>query len=252
MQTRRPAETPAFLFQEVSTMTRQVPLDNTAHRNLRVVTRYGERYGNFTGSVPTFITEFGDIQREYPILFRKDPASNELMAVALLGLQRDENLFLEDDHWDASYIPGVISRGPFFIGRDSVLHVDLDDPRVSETEGESLFLEQGGMSTYLQRVALGLKGLSDGLAVNQQMFAAYASLNLIEAVEIEVTISETERYPLTGFFTISAQKLAALDGEGLLELNKAGFLFAAFLVVSSLNNVRKLIDLKSRRRRAAA
>jgi hypothetical protein len=244
-------------------MTRHVLLNNIAHKNLRVITRYGAPYGDFTGTVATFITEFGDVQREYPILFRKDSKTGEFMAVALLGLQSNENLFLDGDRWSASYVPGLVARGPFFIGfqereeggemrREPVLHVDMDDPRVSETEGEPLFLEQGGQSPYLQRVATVLKGLSEGLAVNPQMFAALNAMNLIEPVGIEVKVSEAERYDLQGFYTISAEKLAALDAESLFKLNKSGFLFAAFLVVSSLNNVRKLIDLKVRRRQAAS
>jgi hypothetical protein len=243
-------------------MTRHVLLNNIAHKNLRVITRYGAPYSDFNGTVATFITEFGDVQREYPILFRKDSKTGEFMSVALLGLQSNENLFLDGNRWDASYVPGLVSRGPFFIGfqereeggemrREPVIHVDLDDPRVSETEGEPVFLEQGGQTPYLQRVATVLKGLNEGLAVNQQMFAAFNSMNLIEPVSIEVKVSEAERYDLQGFYTISAEKLAALDAESLFKLNKAGFLFGAYLVVSSLNNVRKLIDLKLRRRQSA-
>ena len=46
--------------------------------------------------MPTFPTEYGDIQREYPIFFRKDPRHGESLSVALLGFAQDENLFLQD------------------------------------------------------------------------------------------------------------------------------------------------------------
>ena len=55
-------------------------------------------------------TEFADVQREYPIFFRKDPSTGEFTSFALLGFSKDENLFLEDGHWKAAYVPGVIAR----------------------------------------------------------------------------------------------------------------------------------------------
>jgi hypothetical protein len=55
------------------------------------------------------------------------------------------------------------------------------------------------------------------------------------------------KYVLKGFYTINQDRLAQLDGEALEKLNRAGFLQGAFLVVASLNNVKKLIDMKKRR-----
>jgi len=47
-------------------------LNNIQHKNLRVVTRPGAQYGDNVGIVMTFPTEYADVQREYPIFFRKD------------------------------------------------------------------------------------------------------------------------------------------------------------------------------------
>ena len=43
--------------------------------------------------------------------------------------------------------------------------MDLDHPRVSETEGEPVFLEHGGNSRYLDRVATILQGINQGIEV---------------------------------------------------------------------------------------
>ena len=115
-------------------MARHVLLNNVEHKNLRVVTRHGKDLGEAVGSVPTFPTEFAEILREYPIFFRKDTNTGEYGCIALLGFARDENLFLEGDRWDASYVPGIVARGPFLIGfqerqdggelrREPVIHV---------------------------------------------------------------------------------------------------------------------------------
>jgi hypothetical protein len=236
-------------------MTRHVMLNNVAHKDLRVITRHGAEFGDSVGSVPTFPTEFGDVQREYPIFFRQDPATGDYSAVALLGFAKDENLFLDESGWHASYIPGVVVRGPFLIGfqnQEPVIHVDLDDPRVSQTEGEAVFLPQGGNSRYLDWIATVLKGLHDGMAVSKAMFVAFEEFDLIEPVKVEIKFNAEEGYDLVGLHTISEERLRALDGASLQRLNSAGFLQGADLVGASLNNVKKLIDMKHRRRRRQA
>jgi len=230
-------------------------LNNVAHKDLRVITRHGSEYGDNVGTVLTFPTEYGDVQREYPIFFRKDPDTAQFQSIALLGFAQDENLFLEEQRWNAHYIPAIVARGPFLIGfqqqeigTQPVIHVDLDNPRVSQTEGEPVFLPQGGNSRYIEHVAAVLKGIQDGLAASQAMFAAFTALNLIEPVKVEIKFSAEEQYNVLGLYTISEEKLAVLDGDSLVRLNRAGFLQGAFLVIASMNNVKKLIDMKQRRR----
>jgi len=245
-------------------MSRHELLNNVAHKDLRVITRRSAAFGDNVATVMTVPTEFADVQREYPIFFRKDSATGEFMSLALLGFAKNENLFLDEHGWHASYIPGFIARGPFLIGfqeresageqiREPVIHIDLDDPRVSSTEGEPVFLPLGGGSRYLDRIALILNGLSVGLGVSKAMFAAFIAADLIEPVKLEIKFTNPdEQYDLLGLHTINQQKLANLDAESLHRLNSAGFLQGAFLVASSLNNVQRLIDLKNRRRSGQA
>src|SRR4029450_10249160 len=91
-------------------MTRHVMLNNVTHRDLRVITRYGAQFGDEGGTVLTFPTEYADVQREYPIFFRKDPTSGEYHSVALLGFAKNENLVLEAGRWLARYVSGVLVR----------------------------------------------------------------------------------------------------------------------------------------------
>jgi hypothetical protein len=244
-------------------MGRHVMLNNVTHRNLRVITRHAAELGDDVGSVLTFPTEYGDVQREYPIFFRKDPATGEWFSVAILGFQKNENLFLDETGWHASYVPGAIARGPFLIGfqeqdvggdvrKNPVIHVNMDDPRVSETEGEPVFLPQGGNSRYLERIAAILEGIHTGVEAGKAMFAEFDRLNLIEPVKVEVKVSDEEHYDLVGLYTISEERLRALEGDALVRLNRTGFLHGAFLVLSSMNNMKKLIDLKQNRLRSAA
>jgi hypothetical protein len=91
-----------------------------------------------------------------------------------------------------------------------------------------------------------------GLEVSKPMFEAFIAADLIEPVQLEVKVNSEEQFNLTGMYTISREKLAALDADTLFKLHRAGYLQAAFLVISSMANVQRLIDLKNRRQHQAA
>ena len=58
-------------------MARHEMLNNIAHKDLRIITRHGPEFGENVGTVVTFPTEYGDVQRDYPIFFRLDPATGD-------------------------------------------------------------------------------------------------------------------------------------------------------------------------------
>lgn len=238
-------------------MTSYAILNNVDHHDLRVVRRHGAEFGDAVNQVLIFPTEFEEAQREFPILFREDD-SGSFHSVALVGLDRDENLFLGEDGWQSRYVPAVQQRGPFSISLlrkdgldddevDAMIQVDLDDPRLSRTEGEPLFRPQGGNAPYLDHIAHILRVLHAGMEASKAMFAAFEKHRLIESVAIELSLSDTESYKLPNHFTIAQDRLAALDGDALAELNTSGILRFALLATVSLGNFSRLIDLKNRK-----
>jgi hypothetical protein len=234
-------------------MTKTAPLNNVDHGDLRVLAGHGPAFGDNINQVLIFPTEFEDIQREYPIFFRKD-ANGAFQSVALLGLDRDENLFLDAAGWQARYVPAIQQRGPFSIGKspgaEPMIHVDLGHPRISRTQGEALFLPAGGNSPYLQRISRILGTVLDGLEVSKPMFETFAALDLIEPVAVEIELDDGTRYDLPGLYTIAQARLAALAGEDLERLHASGLLRAATWVASSMGNVNRLIELKTKKRAA--
>lgn len=243
-------------------MTNTVLLDNIAHQDLRVIVRHGTEFADNINQVLVFPTEFAELQREYPIFFRKD-AAGAFQSVALLGFDRDENLFLDERGWQARYIPAIQARGPFMIGlqdreikgeirSEPMIQVDLDHPRIANGngEGEPVFLPHGGNSPYLEHVAAVLRRIHQGIELSGPMFEAFDAAGLIEPVTVEIKLSETEQFKLQDYYTIGEERLAQLDGETLARLNAAGYLGLAFLAAASLGNVSRLIDMKNARRGA--
>jgi hypothetical protein len=238
-------------------MTNHVLLNNISHQNLKVVPRFSAEFGDNAGSVLAFPTEFIELQKEYPILFRRNSETKKYQATALLGLNKDENLFLDPNYgsgWAANYIPAIVAKGPFLIGMQSqdegvsktpVIHIDLDHVKVSEQDGYPLFLEHGGNSPYLEHIASILNVIHEGMAIHDVMFNMFSELDLIEPIEIDIDLNIGEKHRLMGNYTINEEKLAALGGDQLEKLNKQGFLQLAYAVINSMTNIRKLTKMKN-------
>jgi hypothetical protein len=236
-------------------MTNVVSLNNVDHHDLAVTLGYGAAFGDAVNQTLVFPNEFEDAQRDYPIIFRHDE-SGAFQAVVLLGFDRDENLFLQEQEWRASYVPAVHQRGPFLIGmggqgaaqRDPIIQVDLDHPRIGGKGATPVFLPHGGNSPYLDHIVRVLGVIHDGMMATAPMFAAFAELDLIEPVLLKVSLDETKTYQVPDCYTIGAERLATLTAAELEQLHRPGFLRLAFFVAASLGNVGRLIALKNARR----
>ena len=226
-------------------MPRTVLLNNVDHHDLRVVTRRGAEFGDDVMAVTTFPAEFRQLQAHHPIVFRKTPDGTGFEPVALLGLQEGQNLFLRPDgRWDAPVMPLALERLPFYIGRDGdelVVHVDLDSPRLNTTEGEPLFLPQGGSSDFLQRMNSVLLAIHQGLQTTPAFVAALLAHDLLEPFTFEATLGDGRHCALSGHYTVHEDRLAALDGATLAQLSRAGHLQAAYMAVASMSQLQALV-----------
>lgn len=231
-------------------------LNNVDHKDLRIITTRSAKYGDNVNCTLTFPWEFRNIQACYPIFFSKDPNSGDFNPIAVFGFESAENLFLNDDGWDAGYIPLTIERHPFLIGfqasqeagdtsKEAIIHVDMDSPRISKTEGDLVFLEHGGISEYLEKITSVLKSIDEGIAANKAFSAVLQEYDLLESFALEIQLNDGSQNRLMGYYTIDEQKLADLGGDALERLSQHGFLQAIYMVVASLSNIRTLIDRRN-------
>ncbi|MGH8853221.1 MAG: SapC family protein [Telluria sp.] len=234
-------------------MANPVLLNNIEHKDLRVITRHAPSLGDGHPYVPTFPAEFRLLQAHYPIVFRKMSETEPFEPVALFGFEAEENLFLSESGWDAATIPLLVERLPFLIGQhgeELMIHIDIDSPRISKTEGEPMFLEQGGMTPYLEHINSMLITIHEGLQANAGYVAALEKHKLIESFVLDIQLDDGSQNRLAGFYTIHEDNLNALDAAALDSLHKAGYLSAIYFQLASLSNFRALIDRKNRRQAA--
>ena len=234
------------------TMSNPVLLNHVEHRDLRVDARRGAAFGDDVMYAPAVPAEFRSLQAHYPIVFQRDAAGG-FHPLALFGLRQGENLFLDGERWDATYLPLAIERQPFLIGvsgAEPMVHVDLDHPRVRAGTGEALFQGPGIASEFLERARTTLLMLHDGLLATPAFVDALQRHQLLESFVLDIRLDDGSDNRLAGFHTIDERRLQALDGSALEQLSRDGHLLPAYMVLASLSRFRDLIERMNRRRAA--
>jgi len=234
-----------------------VLLNNVEHQNVKVITERAARYGDDVNFALTFPLEFRNIQSCYPIFIRKDANTGQFSPIVLFGFEPRENLYLTDAGWDAHYVPLMIRRHPFLIGfqqvqgegdtKQAIVSIDMNSPRVNESEGEALFLEHGGVSDYLSSMMEMLETIRLANDMNAGFIDALLELDLIESVTMQVELKDRSKHELLGYYTINEEKLQELDGEALGMLHSKNYLESIFMILSSLSNFRTLVQKRNDR-----
>jgi len=236
-------------------MPKHALLNNIVHKNLGIITKKSAQYGDDVSGSLIFPEEFTAVQREYPIFFQKDADSGEFQSVAIFGFKHNENLFLTEQGWNATYIPALMEREPFLIGFQSeapgaeptpMIYVDMENPRITTvTEGEPVFLPHGGNTAYIDRISKILLLIHEGLNISKSMFDVFTGLDLIEPFTLEIEFNNGEHYKSIAYYTLNQEKFFALDDENLGKLHRSGYLHYAYMVIASLGNIKTLIDRRN-------
>lgn len=232
-------------------------LQKDKHQNLRVLTQRGAKYGENIPFVPVVVGELRNLALNYPICLMSTGESTRLRPYAILGFEPGENLFLNDDFWDASYVPLHVTRQPFMVGfpdgnedatpDNAVMMIDMDSPRVQEAEGEALFDEDGAHTPYLQAIGESLGQLISAEQATRTFVDELQAAGLTKPAELSITLRNGEEQGFEGLFSINEKKLAELRGAELETLHKRGLLHASYLLLTSIGNMQKLVHKKSDR-----
>lgn len=233
----------------------EVILNNDNHLAIKVDTRATKEFGDHVNRAIALSSEIAELHKEFPILLYRNPETSELVGHAILGLDKDENLFIENDQWITQSIPASHARGPFSIGyqraKDGenivdqpVILIDEKSPRIGN-QGHAIFLEMGGDTPYLEGIRRVLQIIDAGFKADRSVYPMLQNMGLLEEVAIKVSLNADEHYEFKNYVTVSDAKLRSLNGEQLIELNKSGALAVVFFLLSSLGNFQRLISLKN-------
>src|SRR5262245_39812593 len=155
-------------------------LTSDQHRSIAVDTRARPEYGDVVNRAIALSAEFNELHREYPLLLRKTDEAPGFVAHAILGFEKDENLFVESDRWISTVIPAALARGPFSVGylraddggdTPAGIRVMIDEqhPRL-RADGQPVFLPLGGETPYLQGIKRVLQTVDAGLRADRVLY----------------------------------------------------------------------------------
>lgn len=238
-------------------MSNHQMLNNKQHKNLKVHTKRSAELGDNIMLTLTFPNEFYDIQAYYPIVFHKDETTEKFQSYALLGLEKNENLFLNDGHWDCGYLPHTVKAQPFLIGfqnqeingktqKQRVIHLDVDSLRINKEQGESIFTEFGQNTPFIEHIGEVLGEIDKGFEDSQDFLSLLTEYNLLEKFVFDIELNNKSHNRLSGFYTINEETLHNLTAAQLAELNNKGYLKPLYMAVASLLNMGDLIKRKNK------
>jgi len=257
---RVPTASPWEPFFTISSMALSI-LTSDQHRSIAVDTRARPEYGDTVNRAVALSAEFNELHREFPLLLRKTDEAPGFVAHAILGFEKDENLFVEGERWTTTSIPATLARGPFSLGyirgeeggdapAGVKVMIDEQHPRL-RADGQPVFLPLGGETPYLQGIKRVLQTVDAGLRADRVLYGELVAMGLLEEVQIQISVFPELRYDFAGYHSINQEKLATLDAEQLLRLHRLGLLPLVYFLISSLGNFQKLVNLKVARLQSA-
>lgn len=243
---------PTLLFYK-----KPVVLNRDAHRNLRIRPASSLAFAAGTNSVPLAGNEFAAAARQFPVLFVTD-AGRKAFPIALLGLRKDENLFVEaDGRWSGSYVPAFIRRYPYVLadkGNPGDFNVCIDEgyPGFNTEEGEPLFRADGTEGPLLKQAVDFLKSYQAEATRTEAFCAELLRLDLLTPQAITVNPKGGSQFKLDGFSLIDEQRLLKLDDAEAGKLLRSGYLGWIYAHLLSTHNIAELsARLDSRLRKSA-
>lgn len=191
------------------------------------------------------VTEFYAAAKSQPIVFTKNE-KGEYMALALMGLISEKNLFTnEDGSWRAGeYVPAFVRRYPFIYiqhsGDSLTLAVDHGHKAVNKRKGEALFNVDGEPSTYTERVIDFLNQYQEANHRTQAMIKMLDEKGLLEDATAKL-VQNGEPSNLTGFKRVNEDRLSELSDTEVMDLIKSGVYKWVVAHLMSLSNFQKLL-----------
>jgi len=235
-------------------MTRQLqfyekiaPVHAQRHRDWCIEKRPDYAYASHSNALPLTVGEFAAAALEYSIVFLGNESTPT--PVVLLGLNAEENLYLEDGHrWKARYIPAFVRRYPFVFSRSDdgntyTLCVDESFEGCNqEGRGQALFDVTGAGTDYLNAMMQFLTSYQQQITLTNGFCETLKQLDLLEAMTATFQLPNGGKAQVKGFMAVDRTKLSQLPGDTLAELASSGSLELIYAHLLSMRNFAELLE----------
>jgi hypothetical protein len=228
---------------------RVVPVNKERHAGKKVRASNDFRFASKFHVAYVTVHEFARAAAIYPLVFLEDKDSDQFRPVALMGLDAGENLFVDSQgQWAGSYIPAIIRRYPFALTKASeadrfIVCVDEASDLLSDTEGASLFDEQGNPTQVIENVKRYLGELQQMDTMTHEFGQFLVQNNLLTPLNMRVNAANQARN-ITGCYVINEERLNNFSDVKFLEVRQKGYLPAIYAHLISLSQIERLASMK--------
>lgn len=228
-----------------------VPLTTTARVRLPAGT-VPPVFGTMN-AVPLSYAEIAIASRDYPVVFVTGDGERSFLAMAILGLEQQQNLFIgTSGAWDANtYIPAYVRRYPFCMarvttdGKEQTERIACVEKSALVSEGDALYDENGAELPAWQPIKTLLFEFEGDLTRTEEMCGILKTLGLFEPFTIQAVPREGSPLAMTGVHRVAEQKLSELPGTELKNLMDKGILARVYAHILSQLNFQRLLDRRA-------
>jgi len=228
-----------------------VPITLEKHRRIRIKAIENFEFVKNINMASIMVHEFSRAASIYPIVFVEDKQQDRFKPVVLLGLEEGENLFVQGDKWQASYIPAIIRRYPFALAKTGeegrfMVCIDEQSDLVNEKEGQALFDDNGKPAEVMERVKRYLAELQQMDKFTEEFCKYLAEKNMFTPLNMRVRIGNEMRN-ITGGYIVNEERLNSLSDETFLEMRTKKYIPVIYAHLSSLSQIERLLGFKDKK-----
>lgn len=252
---KAPATAPAALQGNVMMYKNPQPLTKDTHAKFGVK-RVSKPFEFMQDShfIPLTAPEFGMAANSYPIIF----AGENRTPLAVMGVRKDENLFITKGEFDNDYyMPAFARRYPFVLAGDQandrmIVCVDQDADCVTNKKPEQPFFDGDNASQFTTEAFEFLQAFERDRRATEAMVNRFKELDLFESKEMNFQGQNADGTPaprqkIADYFAVTEDRLRKLDAATLKEFNENGFMAVAHAHMISLVNWQRLVNRTLRR-----
>lgn len=241
---------PPYGYQDIVPLTKQ-------HRVLLPEARKLPTVFRSLTALPLSFTEFGAACRDYPIAFIGGEGGRAFVAMAVLGLESQQNLFVTaEGGWDpAVYLPAYVRRYPFCMARvpnregaETTHMICVEREWLDEQNGQPMFDAAGKPAERWGTIERLLSEYEADLARTREMCSVLADYSLLETFTMQASLPAEKgggTMQLTGMHRVDEKKLENLNAAQLKNLMRKGILARIYLHLLSLENFSRLLERKA-------
>lgn len=225
-----------------------IALDRVRHASVCIAPPPDLAYAGQLSHAVIGMTEIALAAADYPLTLLKDRQTGRFHLAALLGLTDGCNLFVLNARWHATYIPLTVLRYPFFLDAAAPLGLALDEASgLIGDGGERVFDDQGEPTAYIQATSDLIGQMARDRAAMTAFVDDIVGRQLVRPLHIALTFDDSRSIQVDGLYGIDDFALGALDGDGLVQLNRRGHLAPMHVMIASLSQFNRLEQLHNAR-----